>query len=648
MTEPRKVTDPNDLAEDDTYTPDYQAGADSNATSSAAQSAPAASSSTAPKKTKTRKSPTFTPVAWGAKLSTNASDWSPLTRNEIIDKVTAEVIAQTPVDASPSSIERQLIEHTNAAFTIRNEALGSVIKHRGRYAPILAITPSQTAALLLVRHSVVSIRPSGKNTDPDFDMLAIYQTDGPDKGIYASSLKVIRSTMRSYNSALTKKDAEEIVAILEESAPRRERSLDRDLIPVNNGIFNYKTKVLTPFSPDVVTTAKARVDLLVDANGVPIEPKNPSFTMHDGEEWDVESWLRTLTDDPEIEYLLWQIMGAIVRPFVRWSKAAWFYSESGNNGKGTLVELMRCLVGEASYVSLPISEMGKDFALEGLTRASAILTDENDVGVFVDRAANLKAIITNDVIAINRKFRTPVTHQHWGFMVQCFNEMPQTKDKSESIYRRQLFVPFTKSFTGVERSYIKDEYIQNNEVLQYVLWKVLVDLEDYYRLNEPAAVTQLLDEYKIFNDPVRAYWAEFETRFVWDFLPDSFLYDHFKEWFAIVNPNGHVMSMQNFRKNLWVAAEKSLIFDPGDPRQQQRPGNRMDNIETLIFEFKLERWSNPGYKGSTPEKYSAYTVSPSARMRGLSRRDTLPAHLALLAGINPEVFEDTPSSSTDN
>src|SRR5699024_12115213 len=115
-----------------------------------------------------------------------------------------------------------------------------------------------------------------------------------------------------------------------------------------------------------------------------------------------ESWMKELSDDSEIVNLLWEILGAIIRPLVPWNKSAWFYSEKGNNGKGTLCELMRQLCGSGSYASIPLADMGKDFMLEPLTRASAIIVDENDVGTYIDKAANLKAIITNDVIQINK------------------------------------------------------------------------------------------------------------------------------------------------------------------------------------------------------------------------------------------------------
>lgn len=58
------------------------------------------------------------------------------------------------------------------------------------------------------------------------------------------------------------------------------------------------------------------------------------------------------------------------------------YSTQGNNGKGTLCEIMRQLLGQRAYASISIAQSSKKFALEPLLGASAIITDENSVGEF--------------------------------------------------------------------------------------------------------------------------------------------------------------------------------------------------------------------------------------------------------------------------
>lgn len=557
------------------------------------------------------------------------------TQNEISVQTTSKYLASLNRDAlpTPATIEESLIAATNKEFDVEN---------LGRHGPhkillLKRLTFAQIAKILIELHRVVRIAPSGRNTDRDLDLLAIYVDHGEDEGIYATSEDYIRSIARQYNRELTINDAREVMTVLREEAPRVSRCSDRDMIAVNNGIFDYRAKTLLPFDPDLVFLSKARVDYDPAA-------LSPGITTPENTTWEVEDWMNTLSDDPEIVELLWQILGAIVRPHVRWNKMAWFFSTQGNNGKGTLVELMRNLVGTASYASIPIADFGKDFMLEPLTRASAILVDENDVGTFIDRAANLKAVVTNDVISINRKYKTPVAYQFWGFMVQCLNEFPRIKDKSESFYRRQLFVPFQKSFTGAEKRYIKDDYVGRDEVLQYVLKRVLH--MDYYVLSEPEATRLVLDEYKGFNDPIRSFWEEFEDAFAWDLLPFSFLYDLYKSWFAKNNPSGSPAGRNVFINDLVTIVAKSTLWHCADKTAKIRPSTRMSNPEPLIARYDLKDWMNQSYTGPDPLKRS--TVHPlQPNYRGIQRTTTTTAAAGVTVTVVATPFDEPAPDDAD-
>jgi putative DNA primase/helicase len=251
-------------------------------------------------------------------------------------------------------------------------------------------------------------------------------------------------------------------------------------------------------------------------------------------------------------------------------------------------------------------------------RCNAIITDENDVGTFIDKAANLKAIATNDVIQINRKFLKPVAFQFWGLNVQCLNELPRMKDKSASNDRRHLFVPFEKSFTGRERKYIKDDYLKRPEVLEYVLWYALnragaANAGKYYEFSEPPATKAVLAEYKEYNDPVRAFWNEFRIKFNWDLLPFPFLYDLFKSWFAEQNPTGSVLSSQKFSADLLAVLESDETWHCKDKRLKIRPGSMMDAVEPLIAEYDLKKWMHPYYDGKDVNKRCRPELSASYR-----------------------------------
>ena len=98
---------------------------------------------------------------------------------------------------------------------------------------------------------------------------------------------------------------------------------------MNNGLYDYRNKILMDFDPGLVFTSKIGTDFVKDA-------PNPIIRNdEDGTDWDVVSRMDELSDDPEVVELLWQVLGAVVRPNVDWNKSAWLYSTLGNNGKGT-------------------------------------------------------------------------------------------------------------------------------------------------------------------------------------------------------------------------------------------------------------------------------------------------------------------------
>ena len=533
------------------------------------------------------------------------------TRNEIIDSVTdyfIDDLKKNPRNITPEQIATELTLLLEEQFNLEN-----AMRPRGisQYRPPLVLPPDVIAELMAYRFHIKRIALSGLGVDAEYDLIGMYVDEGTDEGIYTTSEIELTKAARRFNRRLTKKEFDEIIFTLKTLVERDERCNERDLIVVNNGIYNYVTKELLPFTPDKVFVTKSHVDYNHAAQNIVIH------NDADGTDWDIESWMKELNDDPNVVNLLWQLLGAAIRPNVSWNKSAWFYAQSGNNGKGTLCELMRALCGERTHVSLKLSDLGKEFMLEPLVHASAIITDENAVGKYIDDVANLKAIITNDIVPMNRKHKEPISFRFRGFMVQCVNEMPRVRDKSDSFYRRQLFIPFEKSYTGCERKYIKDDYIKRPEVLEYVLLRVLEMMPDYYELAEPACCKAALDEYKEYNDPVRQFLVEMLPRFKWDLLPNDFLYDLYREWFKRNNPSGSIQGKSSFLSELRQfisTANKDWIDNTKKPT---RSNNRMVDPEPLIFEYELKNWYNKLYTGSNPDRIS--TTIPKAVYRGLLR-----------------------------
>lgn len=529
------------------------------------------------------------------------------TKNELLRCLTKDYIDNLDKNniPTPEIIEKELLDKLSSAFMIEN----TMREKENKLQIPKALNHTQIAELMCVAHPIKKINCCEGSKTSDYDLIGIYQEEGPNKGIYITDEEYLRILARKYNYSLTDKDFKEIMIAMRSLLPRTNRCSDPNMIAVNNGIFDYNKKELLPFTPDVVFLTKS---------GVNYNPNAKNINIHnddDDTDWDVDSWMDELSDDPDVVNTLWEILSAIIRPHVRWNKAAFLYSEVGNNGKGTLCTLMRNLCGESACVSMPMSNFSKEFLLEPLLSASAIITDENDVGEYIDKSANMKAVITNDPISINRKHKKPITYQHFGFMVQCLNGYPKIKDKSDSFYRRQLFIPMNKQFTGIERRYIKGDYLHRKEVLEYVLYKVLNT--NFWELSTPAFCEEALNEYKEFNDPIRTFYNEMEEELVWDLIPFTFLYDLYKAWYNKYSPTGSIVSRQVFVKDLIPLVNKSEVFYCNDKGEKIKSANKMDRPEPLIIEYDLYDWKNPNYRGSDTNKLARPKLKDS--YRGLRR-----------------------------
>lgn len=436
------------------------------------------------------------------------------------------------------------------------------------------------------------------------------------KGTYNTNVRNMFEIMERIAPNFKNKDMEDVIDKIQRSVPTVEQTKDRNLFVVNNGIYNQKTNTLLPFSTEYVYLTKIPIDY--DANAI-----NPVIPMPDGTSWDVESWIADLAGDPDTTELIWQVIADCMQPHHSRHKSIWFYSEKGNNGKGTIGQLIKNLLGKGNYSSLSVADFNHEFLKETLLGAGANIADENDVDVFIDSIKDYKASVTGDDINVNRKYEKPLRIQFLGTNIQMMNGLPKTKDKSDSFYRRLILVPFLKSFTNNgERKYIKDDYIHRTAVLQYVLYKALqMDFDEYIM---PASSAMLMESYKEKNNSVLEFWNELQDEFVWDLLPTQFLYDLFVKWSEKNNPSGSVMSKLSFTTNL--TAVINATNSPWEPKtgqnEKQRTSNRMQDDEPLITEYGLDipnragkptEWMNAAHKGTNAQARRNFTRRPMYR-----------------------------------
>ena len=472
------------------------------------------------------------------------------------------------------------------------------------------LTFDEIATILVSQLSFANIKT---NEDGDVAQLGLYQhnKNHPKFGLYSTQMTDMSRMMRAVCPSLSIQGKKEIIDLIQDMVPTVTRESSPHLVAVNNGIFNKESQELEPFTHDRVFVSKLAINYKQN-------PVNPIIVADDGYKWDVESWLLDIAnDDNDIKTLFWQVFSDAIHGSYSRGKSIFFYSQQGNNGKGTIGQLIKNLLGKGNYSTLPINDFNHEFKLSNLVGAIANIADENDVDQYIDSVRDFKASITGDDIIINGKFEKPFPYKFYGANIQMLNGLPKTRDKSDSFYRRLILVPFLKSFTNNgERKYIKTDYIKRQDVLEYVLHKALHT--NFTEFIEPKATSYLLDEYKSTNNPVLQFWEELEDQFQWKFLPTQFLYDLFVSWSSKNNPMGKPMSKKSF-----IDIMKTIIVDSTtwveSFKSPYRVSSRMDSDEPLITEYQLNDWMNPKARTSTNQQ-KLRNFERKEKYRGIAHR----------------------------
>ena len=538
------------------------------------------------------------------------------TINQLISEEVAIFLAPKKQSTyCPEDAERFLLNQINKRLLGENERNGlrGGLAHR----PLKVLPPSVIATCILhreLKHTGL-IGKSRATAE-----LVTYEDAGPDEGLYVPAEERIRSLARQYHYTISSKDLNAVVESVRDSVSLLVESEDGDVVALANGLFDLRTKELRPFSPKVVLTSKASVAFREGATTCPV--------MDDG--WSVDEWIRELANnDPEVEQLFWEIIAALFRPEHPFKKAALLYSPTGSNGKGTFLELLRHLVGVDRVATLSISDFGEQFLPEALCSAFAVLSDENEVGDFLRKAGAFKAWVTHDWIRINVKYGPARSVKGRGLCVFCVNELPASKDKSESFYRRFVAIPFLKRFVGEdENSAIKNDYVKRPKVLEYVAHKALM-MPWFDTFVTPAVCDKLLGQIRVENDPVLQFAEEFLPQFKWDLLPWRFSFRLYSAWMRKEVPSGHPVGSREFIKRMTDYVDKNPScgwFVPRGADGNQKAmstQNRIVGNEPLIVEYDLHEWMDIQPAGGSMCKIGIPHNIP-INARGLMRAGTSP------------------------
>ncbi|MFJ5108143.1 MULTISPECIES: phage/plasmid primase, P4 family [unclassified Glutamicibacter] len=568
-----------------------------------------------------------------------SSDGEIAPQNEVVRVCTSKYLDAIDRNdpPAPGEIEKELLAFVNGVSKIESMKTTVAIEK----LPLLkALLPVQVAMVVDRLYRVAEVTPGGTQQDDGLGILSIYKDSGDFVGLYRRvDLGLLDDLARQYNFVHDGKWLAEFERALRGFARKVPENQNTDLVVMGNLIYDYRNDERIPFSPDYVFLARhSETDL--------IERQHPdsaiTIVREDGKTWNYDEWWVDTVPDEGTRSYIQHVIGAAFRPAHDWQKMPCLFSETGSNGKGTILAHIRAMIGSRNCRSVPLKRYGSQFGKSQLIGARLNIPDETPVGEFIKDATDLKSIITNDPIEIDRKHKDPITYKPTLLTILTLNGELNFRDKTKSMDRRIAIVPMTQRFDdGVKIKAIKDDYLQRREVCEYMAYKVLVEMPKFWELEEPSSVKQALKEHKVRTNTVLAFFEEYKDEFVRPFVPFPMVRALYVAWLKENRGSSNPVEAQQFTKEAkecfdadsWVVPQAS---DGSDRKLTTR--NWLTEREPVLDEFHyvddVNKWQYEAERG----RFGGDALAKSAprQVRGFMRRDVYEVWMAAGGASGPD------------
>ena len=287
--------------------------------------------------------------------------------------------------------------------------------------------------------------------------------------------------------------AEDVVAYLYATAERLSDEPPPDRINFANGVFNRATGELEPHDPELLSPLQL-------AATFDLEAECP----------EVERFLGEIQPDPDIRRILWELIGYVLISDPNRLQTATMFLGPGANGKSTLINLIRALVGQENVSAIPLHQLEVDrFATSGLYGKLVNTFADLDARA-LSSSSMFKAITGGDPVQAERKFRNSFTFTPYTRLIFSANEPPPTPDGSDAFFRRWLIIPFERSFEGNEDRDVLSRITTPAELsgLANLGLSALANLTERGRFPECETTAAAKEKFRVDSDSVRGFLAE--------------------------------------------------------------------------------------------------------------------------------------------
>lgn len=313
------------------------------------------------------------------------------------------------------------------------------------------------------------------------------------------------------------------------------------VVACRNGIFDLKRNKLRPRNPRLFITQGVNARY------------NPRATC--------PAWLAFLRslwgDDKENIRTLQEIFGHLLTNDTSHQKIFGLFGET-RSGKGTIVKVLKALLGESAVANPTLNSLAESFGLEPLLGKTVAVIADARMGAKADHGVLAERLLTisgEDPIGVNAKNKAVVSVRLRTRFVIVSNEPPAIEDPSGALAGRYIMLRFTESFYGREDHELEGRLLAELDgIFRWAIegWESL-DERGYFV--QPAQSQDMVDAIKRAGSGIKAFIAERCVIGPEHEVSIDDLFDRWKQWCDESN-----------RKNVGTKQRFGLLLRAANPK----------------------------------------------------------------------------------
>lgn len=229
-------------------------------------------------------------------------------------------------------------------------------------------------------------------------------------------------------------------------------------VGLKNTILDIETMEELPYTPNLVINNRINQEYNTEAYSSVMDK-----TLN-----------KVCCNDPQIRILLEEMIGyTLYRKNLM--QVCFILTGEGSNGKSTILNCLKKLIGKQNYTSLDLRELEETFKPSELYNKLANIGDDISAK-YMESSSVFKKVVTGESFIVQRKYGQPFELECYATQIFCANELPQVNDKSDGFSRRIVIIPFNAVFKKIDPDYdpfIEDKLL-SQESISYLL-KLAID-----------------------------------------------------------------------------------------------------------------------------------------------------------------------------